>query len=151
MVAGTEGWENTGCPMDNLNVLMLLGQYEKYRDNPELNGAIDLLLEHWARRGEGWHKDGFGVGCRFQSLEYPAIKYGILRVLDVLSMFPYAIKTPGFRSMMGFVRQKSTDGKYSAETISDAYNGFDFAQTEQPSHWLTFLVTRIEKRIAATG
>lgn len=42
-----EGWGNTGCPMDNLNVLMLLGQYEQYRNNPELNGAINLLLQHW--------------------------------------------------------------------------------------------------------
>ncbi len=144
-----EEWGNTGCPMDNLNVLMLLGQYEQYRNNPELSSAIDLLLKHWERRGEGWRKDGFGVGHRFQSLEYPAIKYGILRVVDVLSLFPSAVKTPGFRSMLNLVRAKSTGGKYFAEIISDAYADFDFAQKEKPSRWITFLVTRAEKRIAA--
>jgi len=142
-----EGWGNTGCPMDNLNVLMLLGQYEQYRNNPTLSGAIDLLLKHWERRGEGWHKDGFGVGQRFRSLEYPAIKYGILRVLDVLSLFPYAIETPGFQSMLNFVRDKSTGGKYFAEITSDAYIDFDFGQMEEPSRWLTLLVNRIEKRV----
>lgn len=148
-----DGWGSTttGCPMDNLNVLMLLGQYEQYHNNPEISGAIDLLLKHWEKRGERWRKDGFGVGRRFQSLEYPAIKYGILRVLDVLSLFPSAVNTPGFQSMLSFVREKSTGGKYPAEITSDAYADFDFGHKKGPSRWITFLVTRIEKRIAAFG
>lgn len=141
-----EGWGDTGCPMDNLNVLMLLSQYEKYSGSAELQGAIDLLLKHWERRGEGWHKDGFGVGRRFTSLEYPAIKYGILRVLDVLSCFPSAVKTRGFRDMLDFVRKKSPDGKYFAELTSDAYSDFDFGQKTEPSRWITFLVNRVELR-----
>ena len=143
-----EGWGNTGCPMDNLNVLMLLGQYEQYRNNPALSGAIDLLLKHWEKREEGWRKDGFGVGQRFRSLEYPAIKYGILRVLDVLSLFPSAIKTPGFQSMLNFVQDKSIGGKYFADITSDTYTDFDFGQKKEPSRWITFLVTRVEKRVS---
>ena len=92
------------CPMDNLNILMLLGQYEKYREAPVLNGAIDSLLEHWQRRDR---RHGFGIGRRFMSLQYPAVKYGILRVLDVLSLFPYAIGRRGFQGMLDFARQKS--------------------------------------------
>ena len=49
------GWDCYGesigvlesCPMDDLNILMLLGQYEQHINNPGLYGAIDLLLEHW--------------------------------------------------------------------------------------------------------
>lgn len=37
------------CPMDNLNILMLIGQYEKYREEDTLKSAIDLLLSHWDR------------------------------------------------------------------------------------------------------
>jgi len=47
------GFEMSGiesCPMDNLNILMLLGQYENYRSNPILNRALDSLLEHWQTR-----------------------------------------------------------------------------------------------------
>jgi len=136
------------CPMDNLNIMMLLGQYDQYRVNPRLNGAIDLLLGHWETRE---HLYGFGVGRRFMSLQYPAVKYGILRVLDVLSLFPYAVDSRSFRSMLDYVRQKAVDGRYYAESTDAAYTGLDFSQKEHPSRWLTFLVNRIEKRADESG
>jgi len=132
------------CPMDNLNLLMLLGQYEKHKENPKLNGAIDLLLEHWENR---MHLHGFGIGRRFKGLQYPAVKYGILRVLDVLSLFPYAVDSRSFRSMLDFVKQKAVAGRYTAEAVDKIYAEFDFAQNKEPSRWLTFLINRIEKRV----
>jgi len=136
------------CPMDNMNILMLLGQYDKFRENPQLNGAIDLLLEHWRTR-EHWH--GFGVGRRFMSLQYPAVKYGILRVLDVLSMYPYAVESASFQSMLALVHRKGQQGRYFAEMTDMVYTDFDFAQTSEPSRWLTFLVNRIDKRVEESG
>jgi hypothetical protein len=133
------------CPMDNLNILMLLGQYDSYRDSPALRRAIDLLLGHWTGRQ---HLHGFGVGSRFRSLEYPAVKYGILRVLDVLSLFPYTMESPAFRDMLGFVLGKADGGgRYRAESTNGAYAGFDFNRAFEPSRWITFLVSRIEKRV----
>jgi len=132
------------CPMDNLNLLMLLGQYEKHIENPKLNGAIDLLLEHWENR---INLHGFGIGKRFKSLQYPAEKYGILRVLDVLSLFPYAVDSHSFWSMLDFVKQKAVAGKYTAEITDNAYADFDFAKQEEPSRWLTFLINRIDNRV----
>jgi hypothetical protein len=131
------------CPMDNLNILMLLGQYDKYREDSILNSAIDLLLEHWEERS---HLHGFGIGRRFKSLQYPAVKYGILRVLDVLSLFPYAVNSRAFQGMLDSVRRKASGGKYFAESTDGAYSGFDFGQQAEPSRWLTFLVNRVEKR-----
>jgi len=147
------GWDCYGddygsgdsCPMDNMNILMLLGQYQDYRNNPKLYGAIDNLLAHWE---EGTHLYGFGVGKRFRSLQYPAVKYGILRVLDVLSLFPYAIKNRGFQSMLGYVHAKTFDGRYFAEPADMVYTDFDFSQTLEPSRWITFSVNRIDKRVA---
>jgi hypothetical protein len=136
------------CPMDNLNILMLLGQYEKYRNNPRFNGAIDLLLEHWEKRAMNYHLYGFGIGQRFMSLQYPAVKYGILRVLDVLSLFPHAVEKQGFQSMLDFVLQKASGGRYYAEfTDGSSYAEFDFSRQEEPSRWLTFLIQRLEKRV----
>ena len=132
------------CPMDNLNILMLLGQYESYRPSPLLQGPIDLLLEHWRTRS---NLHGFGVGRRFMSLQYPAVKYGILRVLDVLSLFPHAIASPDFQNMLDYVHNKAVDGRYFAETVDSVYAGFDFAQDREPSRWITFLVNRVENRI----
>ena len=146
------GWDCYGdgygigdsCPMDNMNILMLLGQYQDYRDNPKLYGAIDNLLAHWQ---EKTHLYGFGVGKRFRSLQYPAVKYGILRVLDVLSPFPYAVKNPVFQNMLDCVHAKAVDGRYFAESADIVYTDFDFSQTQEPSRWITFLVNRIDKRV----
>ena len=141
---GFSGGES--CPMDDMNILMLLGQYEQYRESHELNGAIDNLLAHWEERT---HLYGFGVGKRFRSLQYPAVKYGILRVLDVLSLFPYAVDSRSFRSMLDFVHEKAVDGRYYAESVNGSYRGFDFDQTAEPSRWITFLIERIDKRVAS--
>jgi hypothetical protein len=132
------------CPMDNLNILMLLGQYEPYRQDRVLKNAIDLLLEHWESRA---NLHGFGVGRRFMSLQYPAVKYGILRVLDVLSLFPYAVSNPAFQSMLGYVHNKAVNGRYFAETNDPMYAEFDFAREAEPSRWITFLVGRVDKRV----
>ncbi len=134
----------TSCPMDNLNILMLLGQYEQYRENPLLYPAQDALLDHWQERS---NLHGFGIGRRFRSLQYPAVKYGILRVLDVLSLFPHAVEQPRFQEMLAFARGKADGGRYFAELTESAYAEFDFGQTRDPSRWLTFLVNRIDKRV----
>jgi hypothetical protein len=136
------------CPMDNLNILMLLGQYETHRHSPTLKGAIDLLLEHWRFRA---NLHGFGVGRRFMSLQYPAVKYGILRVLDVLSLFPYAVAGPDFQNMLEYVHNKAVDGRYSADAFDSIYTDFDFAQDAEPSRWITFMVNRIDKRVEESG
>jgi hypothetical protein len=139
--------DTESCPMDNQNILLLLGQFDKYRNDSRLNGALDLLLTHWDKREEKWRPYGFGVGTDFTKLKYPAIKYGILRVLDVLSLFPYAVKKESFKDMMNHVRNKSNKGMFNAESIVKRYSHFDFGQKSEPSRWITFLVNRIEKRI----
>ena len=138
--------DSKSCPMDNQNILMLLGQYTEYRTDCRFNGAIDLLLSHWSRRAEPWRPYGFGIGGDFSKLKYPAVKYGILRVLDVLSLYPHAIQSKEFRDMLNFVLQKSKNDKYYAESVSRSYAEFDFGQTKEPSRWITFLVNRIQKR-----
>jgi hypothetical protein len=146
------GWDCYGdnfnsegsCPMDDLNLLMLLGQYVNYQEGPVLSGALDLLLSHWQ---DGSHLYGFGVGKRFRALEYPAVKYGILRVLDVLSLYPYAVKSRGFSSMLDFVHGKAVEGRYYSEVDNPAYADFDFSRAGEPSRWLTFIMNRIDKRV----
>lgn len=140
------GFDTCSCPMEDMNVLMLLGQYREYRENPQLNKAIDKLLDHWE---QGDNRCGFGVGKRFRSLTYPAVKYGILRVLDTLSLFPYAIKSRGFQTMLDYIRSKADGGRYFAEPADMVYTDFDFSQTREPSRWITFLVNRIEQRVAS--
>jgi hypothetical protein len=131
------------CPQDNLNILLLLGQYAEYRKNPRFNGAIDLLLKHWEMRDSGTRIVYFGVGKRYQALEYPATRYGILRVLDALSLFPYSLGKASFRSMLSFVQRKAIDGKYRAESRTP-YT--DLEPAGQSSRLITFIVSRIDQR-----
>jgi hypothetical protein len=131
--------------MDNLNVLMLLSRFDAFRNDSCFNGAVELLLEHWRRREEKWRPYGFGIGSDFNKLRYPTVVYGITRVLDVLSLFPYATKSREYREMLQNVTDKSVGGRYFAESAPRAYAEFDFGQTKQPSAWLTFLVTRIKR------
>jgi hypothetical protein len=139
--------DTESCPMDNTNILMLLGQYEEFRINERFNDAIDLILTHWRRRTEKWRPYGFGIGTEFRKLKYPVITYGILRVLDVLSMFPYAVQNNDFKEMLDITLQKSVDGKFYAESVSHSYSEFDFGKRKEPSRWITFLINRIQKRI----
>ena len=134
------------CPQENLNILLLLGQYPEYRSSPRFKGAIDLLLRHWEIRDRGIQIVYFGVGKRYQSLQYPAARYGFLRVLDALSLFPYALQQNSFRNMLGFVQHKAVEGRYAVETRTP-YT--DLEPQEPYNRWLTFVIQRVEKRLAA--
>ncbi len=141
-----EDYHSEACPMDNLNILMLLGQYEALHEDHRFNGALDFLLNHWENRDSRYRPSGFGIGRRYRSLQYPATKYGILRILDAVSLFPYGVSHPSFRDMLGYVQAKAHEGCYYAEMPPHAYKDFDFGHTEVPSRWITFLIRRIEKR-----
>ncbi len=132
------------CPQENLNILLLLGQYPEYREDPRFNGAIDLLLKHWDMRNSGVQIVYFGVGRRYRALQYPATRYGILRVLDAVSLYPYSFKKASFYNMLEFVRRKAVDGKYHVESPSP-YT--DLEPSQQPNRLLTFIITRVEKRL----
>jgi hypothetical protein len=132
------------CPQDNLNILLILGQYEAYRNNPIYNGALDLLLRHWEMRSTGARIVYFGVGKRYQSLKYPAPRYGIIRVLDTVSLFPYSFNKSSLHNMLDFVHKKSVEGKYFVESPTPYTN---LEPKNEPSRLLTFIINRIEYRI----
>jgi hypothetical protein len=132
------------CPQDNMNILLILGQYYKYKNDPAFNGAIDLLLNHWEMKNMGVQIVYFGVGKRYQSLKYPATRYGIIRVLDSISLFPYSFKKSNFHNMLDFVTRKSVDGKYFVESPSPYTN---LEPKGEPNRLLTFIINRVENRV----
>ena len=111
-----------------------------------LEGAIGLMLEHWRRRNEKWRPYGFGIGSEFKKLRYPALNYGIIRVLDVLSKYPFALKKVEFKEMLGYILQKAENGCFRAESVSKMFREFDFGQKKEPSRWINFLIQRIVMR-----
>ena len=139
--------DEPSCPQENLNILLLLGQYDSYRNDPRFNGAIDLLLNHWAIRHTGARIVYFGVGRRYQKLLYPLPDMVFCGVLDAVSLYPYAIKKPAFHNMLDFVRQKAVDGRYPVE-VPGYYTNLE--PREKASRLLTFIFNRIEKRVKNT-
>ena len=142
--AGQKLQDTDSCPMDNLNVLRFFGVYEENRDDPRFNGAIDFLFGHWARRDEPFRPYGFGIGTQFKKLKYPEVKYGIIQVMETLSLFSYARQKKEYNEMLEFIKGKNADGKYVPESIVKMFDGFDFAQKKQPSRWLTYIINRID-------
>jgi hypothetical protein len=140
--------DSRSCPMDNLNILLLLSAYPEYVKDIRLNGALNLLLQHWRGHQGGQRIEGFGTGRRYQMLTYPAVRYGALRVLDVLSRYPYANRQTPFKDLLNFVQSKATDGRYTSEGPFREPPFFDFQQGDKPSRWITFLVKRIEEQSA---
>jgi hypothetical protein len=138
--------DTDSCPMDNLNVLRFMGQYEKNRNDSRFNGAIDFLLAHWERRDEPFRPYGFGIGTQFKKLKYPEVKYGIIQVLSPLSLFLYARQSAEYNEMLDFIKSKGEGGKYTPESIVKMFDGLDFAQKKQPSRWLTYIINRIDMR-----
>jgi hypothetical protein len=141
---GNHFQDEPSCPQNNLNILFLLGQYKKYQTDPVFNGAIDLLLKHWDIRNTGIQIVYFGTGKKYQSLRYPASRYGILRVLDAISLFPYSFNRASFHNMLDFVHKKSKDGKYFVES-STPYT--DLEPKGQPNRLLTYIISNIDKRV----
>ena len=143
--------DSPSCPMANLNLLYFLGALPDTGGDLIPAGAGDLLLEHWRRRDEHWRPYGFGIGRRFRRARYPEMKYGLLRVLDVLAPLPGIADRPAFREMRDYLRQEAPDGRIVPASVSRSYGEFDFGQKKEPSRWLSFLVARIDRRAVVTG
>jgi tRNA U34 5-methylaminomethyl-2-thiouridine-forming methyltransferase MnmC len=91
----------------------------------------------------------FGIGTDFRKLKYPFVWYDILHVTDVLSRFPFARADVRLREMLDTIAAQADGvGRYTAGSMYTAWKGWSFADKKNPSPWLTFLVLRIQKRMA---
>ncbi len=145
------GRKDDPCPIANVYALKAIAAAAE-RGRPELlDGAaarkgIEVLLEHWARRGER-KIYLFGIGTDFGKLKYPFVWYDLLHVADVLSRFPSVHADPRFEDMVEVLAvQADPEGRYTAASMYRAWQGWSFAEKRAPSPWLTLLVLRILKR-----
>ena len=67
----------------------------------------------------------------------------------MLSRFPFARADPRFCEMVDTIAAQAGDQRrYTAGSMYVAWKGWSFADKKHPSPWLTFLVLRIQKRMA---
>jgi len=147
------GRRSDPCPIANvlaLKALSLVPDADGYvrLDSPTTRTGVAMLLDHWEQRGERKFYL-FGIGTDFRKLKYPCVWYDVLHVADVLSRFPFARADPRLREMVDTIAAQAGDqGRYTAGSMYVAWKGWSFADKKHPSPWLTFLVLRIQKRMA---
>jgi hypothetical protein len=143
------GRKQDPCPFATLAMLKLLAVLPEWQDSPPAHLGAEALLGLWQRR-ESEHPYIFYMGNDFCKLKAPLVWYDLLHVLDVLSRFAWLRQDARLRQMLEATTQKAdAKGRYTAESVWTAWKGWSFADKKNPSPWLTLLVLRIQKRMAA--
>lgn len=135
------------CPIANLYALKAIAQVPTLLDSPAAQVGIEMLLGHWAQRGQVKYYL-FGIGTDFRKIKYPYVWYDILHVAEVLSRYPRARRDARFQELLGEIAaQQDAQGRLTAGSMYQAWKGWSFADKKQPSPWLTFLWLRIQRRM----
>ncbi len=142
------GRRSDPCPIVNVYALKALAQVPELFDSTAARTGAEMLLWHWEHQGER-KIYMFGIDTNFRKLKYPFVWYDVLHVVEVLSRFPFVHSDPRFQEMMETITaQADAEGRYTAGSMYRAWKGWSFADKKHPSPWLTFLVLRIQRRIA---
>ncbi len=142
------GRKEDPCPYATLIMLKALQQFPKWKDSKEAHWGAESLLGLWSR-SRTVHPYMFYMGTDFRKIKAPNIWYDILHVLDVLTKFPWLKSDSRLQEMAQLVAIKADgDGRYTAESVWQAWGEWDFGQKKQPSRWLTLLTLRALQRIA---
>lgn len=141
------GRKDDACPIANVYALRAMAQAPALCDARVVDSGVEMLLEHWERRGERKFYL-FGIGTDFRKLKYPYVWYDILHVIEALSQFPFVHGDSRFLEMVrAIIHQADETGRYTASSMYRAWTGWSFSDKKNPSPWLTFLVLRILKRM----
>ncbi len=137
------------CAMATMFGLGALAQNDNFRNGNIAKRGVDFLFECWKNRGKmRYAGHDSQVGTDWAKLKYPFTDYKILKFLDVLSQFDYARQRLRESEMINVLLSKRDEiGRFTPESIHEAWSDFDFGQKEKPSRWLTFLALRIAKKV----
>jgi hypothetical protein len=140
------GKKSDPCPYATLVMLKLLSVDEADRNSGFAASAVDSLLNLWDNSLTR-KPYIFYMGTDFRKLKAPLIWYDIIHVASVLSSFDLAVKDPRFHNMVGVIlSKKDPAGRYTPESVWQAWKEWDFGQKKVPSAWLTYLAAMIENR-----
>ncbi|MDD1770074.1 MAG: hypothetical protein LUO79_03220 [Methanomassiliicoccales archaeon] len=142
------GRKDDPCPFATLAMLKLLSLSRASRDSKEARIGTEALLSLWARSKER-HPYMFYMGTDFRKLKAPLVWYDLLHVADVLTRFEHLRGDARLVEMCGAIFSKvNPDGSFTPESIWTAWKDWEFGQKKEPSRWLTYLVLRLQKRMA---
>jgi hypothetical protein len=141
------GRKDDPCPMANVYALKALAQAPESENGQAIEAGAEMLLWHWEIRAER-KLYLFGIGTDYRKAKYPYVWYNLLHVLEVLSQCPHVQGDARFQQMLGeLAAQSDADGRLTASSMYRAWKDWSFANKREPSPWLTFLCSRILKRV----
>lgn len=141
------GRKDDPCPFANLAMLKALSVMPEWRDSDAAKTGVEAQLRLWEVRREQ-HPYMFFMGTDFCKLKAPLVWYDILHVLDVLSRFTWVRHDPRLRDMASIVAGKAdVDGRFTPESVWQAWSGWEFGQKKQPSQLVTLLARRALARL----
>jgi len=140
------GRKEDPCPYANLIMLKMAAQFDEWRESTAARNGIEAALTLWETRRQS-HPYIFYMGTDFCKLKAPLVWYDLVHVLEVLTQFPWTHPDPRLHAMLDIAQTKANDeGKFTPESIWQAWKEWDFGQKKAPSPWLTYLMHRILRR-----
>ncbi len=141
------GKKEDTCPYANLLMLKVLAHTKNWKYSAAAYNGTEALLELW-ENSYNKHPYLFKMGSDFRKLKAPLIWYDLLHVTDVLSQYSWVRNDHRFLDMINLLTTKANNNmQFTAESVWEAWEDWEFGQVKDPSRWITFLVLRILKRI----
>lgn len=141
------GRKDDPCPYASLVMLKALAQDDEWRESGPARIGVEVMLDLWARSREV-HPYMFFAGTDFRKLKAPLLWYDILHVLHVLTQFSGFRNDPRLLDMAGTVAAKADkSGRFTPESVWQAWAGWEFGQKKEPSRWLTLVCRHALKRL----
>ena len=141
------GRRSDPCPYANLITLKALAQTREWHDADVCHVGAETLLQLWQQR-KAQRPYLFAMGSDFTKLKAPLIWYDILHVTEVLTQFEWLRKDKRLGEMVAIVKAKAdAEGRFTPESIWQAWREWDFGQKREPSAWLTLIALRVSQRM----
>ncbi len=119
-------------PGATLFVLDVLRFTESMNVVPEVNQAVESLLEHWEVR-KPLGPCHYGIGSLFRQVEYPFLRYNLFFYVYVLSFYDAAKRRTEFRRALEALQAKLTDGAVVVENPNRGLAKLAFCRKGEPS------------------
>jgi hypothetical protein len=140
------GRKDDPCPYANLAMLKAMAQVPAWRDSAPARAGGETLLRLWSDSLTR-HPYIFYMGTDFRKLKAPFVWYDLLHVLEVLTQYPEVRSDPRLGEMVDLLECKADGaGRFTAESVWQAWSAWEFGQKKAPSRWLTLLAHRILAR-----
>jgi hypothetical protein len=123
-------------PLPTLNALDIFRLTDHLNQNPNLDKAVEFLLEHWnIRKPIGPCQ--YGIGTLFMQTEYPFGNYNLFIYVYVLSFYNRAKEDKRFLDALHCLESKMVDGKIVVERVNRKLSGLTFCKKGEPSELAT--------------